>query len=99
MQLNEIMKQKFGKMDKAQLRMVIMAMTPCSESAVKWFDDHFKFDFSTVPMMYLSWFARPFLTGADLTGADLTGADLTAAKHNGYTVWPNGFNYEQEGIK
>ena len=82
MELHEVIQQKFGDMPKEHLRFVMMEMSPCADG-VKWFDDNFSGDYSDVPMEYLSWFARPYLSGADLHGANLTKAVLYAANLRG----------------
>ena len=90
MELHEIIQQKFGALGKEHLRIVMMAMLPCADG-VEWFDDNFSGDYSAVPISYLSWFARPYLRGADLRGANLADVDLTGAYWNDTTMWPAGF--------
>ena len=88
MELHEIMQKKFGALDKEALRIVIMALSPCSDG-IEWFDENFDGDFSKATMGYLSWFAAPFLKGANLEGAN----------HDGYTIWPKGFDPLAHGAK
>ena len=113
MELHEIMQKKFGALDKEALRIVIMALSPCSDG-IEWFDENFDGDFSKATMGYLSWFAAPFLKGANLEGANLEeaylkganleeaylkGANLEGANHDGYTIWPKGFDPLAHGAK
>lgn len=80
MQLVDIVTQKFGDMDVDQLKMVIMALSPCREG-VEWLNSQSdtRAMIEAAPRKYLTWFSKPFLSGADLRGAYMHGADLSDA--------------------
>ena len=87
MKLRSLMLEKFGHLSLKEVVALCADRNACDEGLV-WLDNQHSVEeaLKNAPMGFLTWFAAPYLNGANLRGADLRGADLIYADLRGVNL-------------